>query len=363
MENVKLRKLGRTILAFLSTCCLIIMFWILVDCFTAKSTASEKVISYKVSDSIDYKITMKNNQFYTSEEANESNFYVTSLMDTMQVNFKYNLIGSDYFNSDYEYVVVLNMTSANDGEVVWSYEEDVLSQVKDSVTDVMEIEISDSFNVDLSVLYKKAKEFYDLTGYGVNLDIKVKIASELSVENYDNKISDKQVLSISIPLSEKVASITKSSDNSVNKKVIDQYEVDEEFNTYLFIVSIGLIAALTPVTVRSYVALFNLTNLDNYDRKLKRLKTRYGFISKEVTKAPNFDNKEIYEVLSCSELSILCANKDLNINVYEKRKGKECWFYVVDKKDVYMYVLALDYEQIKMSNKGSIKLNKNKKKK
>ena len=363
MENIKLRKLGRAILAFLSTCCLIIMFWILVDCFTTKTTASDKVISYKVSDSIDYKITMKNNQFYTSDEANESNFYVTSLMDTMQVNFRYNLIGSDYFNSDYEYVVILNMTSANDGKVVWSYEEDVLSQVKDSVTDVMEIEISDNFNVDLSVLYNKAKEFYELTGYGVNLDIKVKIASELSVDGYDNKINDKQVLSINIPLSEKVVSIKKSSDNSVNKKVIEQYEIDEEFNTYLFIVSIGLIAALTPVTVRSYVSLFNLTNLDNYDRKLKKLKSRYGYISKVITKAPNFDNKEIYEVLSCSELAIICGNKDLNINVYEKRKGKECWFYVVDKKDVYMYVLALDYEQIKMSNKGSIKLNKTKKKK
>ena len=66
-----------------------------------------------------------------------------------------------------------------------------------------------------------------------------------------------------------------------------------------------------------------MTNLDNYDRKLKKLKSRYGYISKEVNKTPNFDNKEIYEVLSCSELAIICGNKDLSINVYEKKNIKK----------------------------------------
>lgn len=363
MKNIKLRKLGRIVLAFLSTCCLIVMLWILVDCFTNKSTATEKVISYKVSDSISYDVTMKDNQFYTSEEANDSNTYITSLLDTMQVTFNYDLVGSKFFSSDYEYIVVLNLTSSKDGDVIWSYEEEVLSQVEESVSDVMAVNISDTFNIDLSSLYDKAKEFYNLTDYDVELDIKIKINNSLTVMNYEEGIHDKQTMSINIPLTEKVASIKKSSDNSVNKKVLEQYDVNENFNVCLFIIAIILIVCLLPITVRSYVALFNLTNLDSYNRKLKKLKNRYSYLIKEVSKNPNFDDKEVYEVLSCNELASLCGEKDLNLNVYEKIKGRECWFYVVDKKDVYMYILSLDYNHVDMSNKGSIKIKNNRSKK
>lgn len=361
MENIKLRKFGRAILAFLSSCCLVILLWILVDCFTNKATATEKIISYKVSDSVEYTVTMKDNQFYTSDEANESNLYITSLMDTMQVRFDYDLVGSKYFSSEYDYIAIINLTSSDDKSVIWSYEEEILSQEKGSAVDVIEVNVNDSFNVDLSSLYTKAKEFYDLTGYEVELDIKIKISNTLKVNDYDEGISDKQTMSISIPLTDKVASIKKSNDNSINKKIIDQYDVNEDFNTYLFVISIALIVCIAPVTVRSYIALFNLTNLDNYDRKLKRLKSRYSYIIKNIVKEPNFDNKEVYEVLSCNELAIICGEKDLSLNLYEKKKGKECWFYVVDKKDVYMYILTLDYNHIALSNKGELKI-KNKKK-
>ena len=66
LKNIKFRKFVRVILAFFSTCFLVLMGWILVDCFTAKSTATEKVITYKLEDNIDYEVTLKDNQFYTS---------------------------------------------------------------------------------------------------------------------------------------------------------------------------------------------------------------------------------------------------------------------------------------------------------
>ena len=157
-NNLKLRKYGRILLALVSTCFLFIMIWILVDCFTTRKTATDKIITYNIKDDINYEVTLKDNQFFTSKEANETNSYITSLMDTLQLSFNYGLVGSTFFSSDYTYEVVLHLTSVNNDKTVWNYEENVLDQINNSSEDVMKINISDNINIDLSRLYEKAKE-------------------------------------------------------------------------------------------------------------------------------------------------------------------------------------------------------------
>lgn len=361
-DNLKIRKLVRTFLVLLSTCFIIIMGWILVDCFTTKNNATDKVISYRVKDNLDYSVTLKDNQFYTDEEAKENNLYVTSLLDTLQLNFDYNLSGSKFFAANYNYKVVLSLTAKDGEDVVWEYEEEALTRVDESVKDVIEVSINEVVNIDLSHLYNMANTYYEMTDYPVVLDIDVIVNNNLKVNGYTDSVQDREVLSVSIPITEKVVSIEKSLDKDYNKKVFHQYEVNESFNIYLFIVSGILFLILVPITIRSYIALFNLINLDDYSRKLKKLKTRYKDVLNIVKTKPDFDKKEIYEVLTCNELFSIACDKDIDINYYEKSKGKESWFYVVDKKDVYIYYLALDYEHIKLSSKGSVKLNKKKKK-
>lgn len=361
-DNLRIRKLVRTILVFLSTCFIIIMGWILIDCFTTKNNATDKIISYRVKDDIEYSVTLKDNQFYTDQEAMDKNLYVTALLDTLQLNFNYSLSGSRFFKSDYNYKVVLSLTAKDGEEVVWKYEEDALTQVNESVVDVMEVSLSEIVNVDLSHLYNMANDYYEMTNYPVVLDINVIINNNLKIDGYTNGVKDREVLSLSIPITEKVVSIEKSLDNDYNKKIFHQYEVNESFNIYLFIVSGIVLLILIPVTIRSYIALFNLINLENYIRKLNRLKIRYKDVLKNVKTKPDFDKKDVYEVLTCNELYNMACDKDLDINYYEKNKSCETWFYVVDKKDVYIYYLALDYEHVKLSNKGSIKFNRKNKK-
>mgnify|MGYP003299111256 FL=1 len=360
LKNIKFRKFVRVILAFFSTCFLVLMGWILVDCFTAKSTATEKVITYKLEDNIDYEVTLKDNQFYTSEESNEKNKYVTSLMDTLQVYFDYELSGSKFFDSEYGYSVFLELVSNNDGEVVWKYEEELLPYDSKLLNDVMEVSIRDTVIVDIRNLYDKAMEFKSLTGYDVKLNLEVKIDNSLTVSGYENKVTDEQVLSLSVPLTKKVVSITATNDKSINRSVLTHYEVDEKFNIYLFIVSGLLTLSLLPLTIMSYVSLFNLINLEDYSRKLFILKRKYAPFIKEVDKKPEFKNKEIIDVLTCGELARLCMEKEkLHINLYEDKENYETLFYVIDEKIVYVYLLELNYDRIDMKDKSKvIKLKK-----
>lgn len=365
MNNLKVRKFGRTFLAFLSTSFLFIMAWILVDCFTEKQTATTEVIKYKVKEDINYEVTLKENQFYTSEEANESNSYVSALVDTLKIDFNYELVGTNFFNSNYSYDVALKMTSVQDGEIVWSYDEAVLQEVSLEKKDIMEVNIKDTVNVDMSTLYTKAKEFKELTGYDVFLKIDVNIVNDLKVNNYDETIKDKQILSLSMPITDKVFAIEKTTTDGLSKSVFTQTSIDETFNTCLFIISLVSIVGLLPLTFISYVSLFNLINLDMYQSKINRINNRYGYLIKEVKGEPNFRDKELVEVVSLGLLVRLCADKDLVINFFERYEGKEAWYYVIDNQIAYLYILTLDYKEIDVDkfNPKKNKDSKNKKSK
>jgi len=362
-KNIKLRKLGRTILVFLSTGFLFIMAWILIDCFTNKQTATSEVIKYKIKEEINYEATLKENQFYTSEEANESNSYVSALLDALKVNFDYELVGTKFFNSNYTYDVILTMTSTKNGEIVWRYDETILSEVSLEKKDVMEVNIKDSVNIDMSSIYSKAMSFKDLTGYDVLLKIEVNIINDLSVNNYDESIKDTQLLTLSMPITEKVFAIDSTTSDGLSKSVLTQTSVNEKFNICLFIISLVSIVLLLPITFISYISLFNLINLDMYQSKINKINNRYGYLIKEVKDEPNFKDKEIVEVISLSLLVRLCIDKDLKINFFERLEGKEAWYYVIDNQIVYLYILTLDYKEIDVNSLYSKKEKDSKNKK
>ncbi len=365
-KNLKLQKLVRMLLALASSVFLVIMIWIIIDCFTFKTTASKKIISYNVKDGLDYEVILKNNQFYTNEEANLKNVFIPSLIDKLQLHLNYELVGSNFFDSDYSYEVVTTLKSVKDGKVIWKYKNSPYAKETRSSYDTMKVEINDYINVDMSNLYSMADEFYKMTNCDVVLEIDVNIGNDLKVVGYEKQINDQQVLSMTIPITDKVVSISRNNGNMENKKVFDQYVVNEQFNSSLFILACLLTISLIPVAVMSYASLFNLTNLDDYKRNLKKLNTKYGKMFKKVSNEPKVGNKELLEYDNIQELIVICKEKDLNISVYERYPGRECWFYVDDDKKIHLYILKLNYREIDMRDTSAViklpKKNKNRKK-
>ena len=349
-SSLKFRKFGRMVLAFFSTIFLLIMLWIMVDCFTTKNTATKEVITYDVGDSIDYYVYLKENDFYNNADANSNNRYVTALMDYLNLSFDYHLVGDSFFNSDCKYNVVTELIGRNDGEVVWSEEKEVIALSSRFNYDVTSVELKKDVIIDLASLYEKANEFYELTGYGVELNIYVNIDNDLMVMGYDEGVNDERFLALNIPLTEKVVSIEKIDNDDSKKSVLTQYEVDSKFNSILFLTSSFLFIALLPLTVMSYISLFNLVNLDDYKKKLKRARRKCGYLINNVSELSNFKDKEIIEVASCDELIKVCSEKDLVINLCEVIPNRESWFYVIDSGKVYLFILTLDYREVDMDN-------------
>ena len=326
------------------------MLWIMVDCFTTKNTATKEVITYDVGDSIDYYVYLKENDFYNNADANSNNRYVTALMDYLNLSFDYHLVGDSFFNSDCKYNVVTELIGRNDGEVVWSEEKEVIALSSRFNYDVTSVELKKDVIIDLASLYEKANEFYELTGYGVELNIYVNIDNDLMVMGYDEGVNDERFLALNIPLTEKVVSIEKIDNDDSKKSVLTQYEVDSKFNSILFLTSSFLFIALLPLTVMSYISLFNLVNLDDYKKKLKRARRKCGYLINNVSELSNFKDKEIIEVASCDELIKVCSEKDLVINLCEVIPNRESWFYVIDSGKVYLFILTLDYREVDMDN-------------
>ncbi len=345
-HNLKVRKYFRLLLAFLSTVFLIILVWIMVDCFTTKRTASKKVITYDVQDDLTYQVNLKDNKFFNSDTANDKNSYVTSLIDDLNINFNYDLNGTALFNSDYRYRADVYLKSLNDEGVTWNYHETVLNEMEERVVDSTNIKLHNDIGIDFNHLYSLADEFHALTNYDVKLEVVITISSELYVKNSVDTIKDVQVLSLSMPMTKQITSITKTSDKNINRQVFSQFSVDERFNAHLFLFSSLLAIAIFPMMILSYVALFNLVNLDDYDHKLKAIQRKYARLLEKSSSVPRIKNKELVELNNMRTLVDTCRDQDLMIKFYERVKGKECWFYSENAESVYLYILRLDHKPV-----------------
>lgn len=352
-ENIKMRKVFRIFLAFVSTFFIIVMIWIIIDCFTTKRSSTKKVITYNIKDDIGYNVILKENNYFSNDDENIK-YYPIELMDKVEVSFNYDLLGSDHFSANYDYEIITSLKSKIDNNIIWEKDETTLNRKNSFDDKVRSVKLFDSVTIDVNPYRELAQNFYELTGNDVYLTVSVNINNKLNVSGYDDNIIDKQVLSISFPITGKIAKIDKSIGDDINKKVLSQYQVDDNFNTYLFTLSMLILVSLLPIMIMSYVSLFNLINLDDYSRKLKVIKKKYKYLIKQVKEEPIFKDKEVVSANSYRDVASICNDKDLPMNIYERTSGRECWIYVEDEKEVLLYILTPDYHEIDMRDNSKV---------
>lgn len=347
-KKIKLRKYSRVLLIFLATYFLVLIVWSLIDCLIGKNNVSNRIISYNVKDSINYDVILKDNSYTLN-----NGFYVVTSIESIKVNFNYEFVGSNYFSSNYSYLVLLKLYSMDNEKEIWNYEEEIVPEVENNVSDVKNFVINDEVNVDIESLYLKAMDFYQLTGRDVFLNINVNIDNELKVDGYSKKVNADKDLMISLPLTKKIVYINGEDNNNNNGRVIDNYVVNKKINWCLFIMCLLFIVSLMPVTVISYISLYELIHLEEYNRKLKKIKRRYGYLINNDLNKNELKDKEVVNVGSFSDLFKKCNERHLVINMDEEIDKGKCSFYVIDKDMVYLYELIVRKNKDKSNNKNN----------
>ncbi len=330
-----------------------VVFFLLALFFMMRSFSfkSGDSINYQEKSNLDYKVYLKENNFYEQDYLGKDMLYVASLIDHIDVDFNYNFMIDKNTSVDFTYDIIgkLVIADANGKSVFYEKEYTLLESATDSMDNNSTYQLAKSVSIDYPYYNSLANQFR--INYGVdttsNLTVYFKIKQNNDKAKETFVLNNDSVMSVTIPLSEKAVDI-KLDYNEINdnKEVLDNSVV--MVSNYLYI-GLGILSIL--ISLYSVVKLlrfvgYSIVKKSNYDKYINKLLKEYDRLIIETTTPPLLKDHNIIKINKFQELLDARDNLKLPVKYYVVSKHQKCYFYITHNDEIYLLtVKAIDMEE------------------
>ena len=132
-NKIILKQWIRVFLLIIVIAVIVVSIVSIVKALNPKQAGREKLYSYNYTSNLNYKVYLKNNQFFTAPYIGMNKQYIASLIDHIDVDAVYNFQSTEELNYNYNYEIVATakgLYQNTDGEdvEVWSKEYPIANQ-------------------------------------------------------------------------------------------------------------------------------------------------------------------------------------------------------------------------------------------
>ena len=339
-NNMRDRK--KIIRRMIANICLFLLLLVLGILFLNKSLhfKGEKVVNYSEKSNLDYKVYLKENDFYDEPYLGKDMVYVANLIDKLVVDFDYNFNSEEKENLTFTYSVIAKLSIGNLTGTKLYFEKNypILSDKSITMENDSKQAISEEISVDYPYYNSLANSFKKQ--YGVETDSKLTIYMLINKKNTDDSdliLNSNSAMNVVVPLSER----------SVDIK-LDYKDIDEKSNIikkqtmkpkdYIPYALAGICIVLSLVmmvkAMRNAGLLYNKKS--EYEKKIAKILKEYDRLIAESSSLMSFDNKEIITISKFSELLDIHDNLLLPIMYYEVKKHELSYFYISHENTIYL---------------------------
>lgn len=327
-------------------------------CFntSVKINSDDGLAKYSENGKIDYKIYLKDNDYYDTGYLEEGMQYVASLIKTINVRFNYQMQTDAKidFNSNYKVVAKVQVTEKDTPSKVLFNKEEVLASntiTKKDNNYVIEEELDIDYD-KYNELVNSYKRDYGLIASG-NLILSLEVDNNGNIENNENALDKTSTMQISIPLSEQTLGITINTDKiNDSGTLVGVNKLFTISNYILFIVFIMLFI----ITIASIILDINfyLNNFkkDKYRELVNKILNQYDRIivnGKVSINEANFPNKIYPDTIE--EMVDAAQTLEVPIYYYEAIPNEKCFFVIIKGDTLYKYRLTRAFLEKNPSNK------------
>jgi len=307
-----------------------------------------KVINYTENSKIDYKVYLKENDFYEKDYLEKDMAYIASLIDKLAITFDYDYKIDEQLNMNFNYKIVgkLVISDSSDKNVYYEKIYNLVDTKTEELTDTSK-KIVENLEINYGEFNNIANNFKNT--YGIDTTSKLIIYFSMNKDVEDSKYSNffvnksSNLASLSIPLSEKSVNITLEHNNIDNNSNIienDQYILN---NIIYFVLSLILIVLSLVYLVKLIRLLQHLKVTKNmYDKYINKILKEYDRIIVETSTAPELienDNTKIIRIDKFTELLDVRDNLNLPIMYYIVAKHEKCYFYINSNNITYINIV------------------------
>lgn len=316
--------------------------------------------TYNTKSNTDYKVYLKENDFFEKEYLEKDNVYISSLIDYIDILFTYDLQFDNLSSGLYKYYIMGTIVagSTDSASEYWA-KEYILSEPETiDYVELKNINVTKNVKLDYQKYNELLKEFKKEYGLVINGSFKVKliIESENDLKEYGEKVPVSSMVQLDIPLTQQTIEVKiDTSNNDVTKTVSKKVDVGNARNKIFLVIGIVstiLNFALLVVLFRRIMTLF--THKSEYEKELKRILATYSGIIVEAMEMP--DISEIRMICLNNFEDLLDAHNEVRmpINYIPDETGYKADFIIIHANMGWIYTLKdVEYDNIKKKKEKS----------
>lgn len=318
-----------------------------------------KEVSYKEKSDIDYKVYLFDNNFFDAPYIEKGKTYISSLIDYIDIEMKYNLNFSELVSGKYIYYVngtILANKPNSNNDTYWNKTYTLVEP------QIVEYDSNKGFDfiTNIKVDYQKynniLKEFK--SEYGLAFDGLLKI--ELNVQSTNettimsNPIKINSIAQLSIPLTQQIINLSIDLSNINEENRVFEKEQHIDLRDKIFITTGSILLMLYIITLFIWFQKIKkyLKSQSVYNKTRRKILKTYNSIIVNTENVPLFDTKNIINVSDFTELIDAQSEVRMPINYIEIKANKESIFILIGNNVVWIYTLIdEEYKMKKQKNK------------
>ena len=364
LYKIKNRKFsGRTLAIFCITVTALLVVASMI-CFKASVSfnAQEGLAKYSADGKVDYKIYLKDNDYYDTTYLDQGMQYVAGLIKTVNVRYDYQVHAEQAldFNATYKVVGELQITEKDSPNKILYTKKDILFPETNINIKDKYFTINEELDIDYDMynsLVNAYKRDYGLV-VSSNLLLTLEVDTKGTIDGVDTSLNKSHKLQMSIPLSEQTVNIKMLADNVHDTGVLlDSNKLFVVTNPVLFVLFVLLfLLTVAAIALDIYIYL-RYYKKDIYRSTLSKILKDYDRI---IVNGKLSINEKDYKVKICpetfEEMVDAAQQLELPIYYYETIPNEKSYFVIVNGETLYKYRLTRAFLEKNPNNRDNNEL-------
>ena len=335
--------------------CIILAFFILSGLFLFLfiHTNKDEYIKYNEDSSINYRVYLKENEFFDEEYLGKDKSYIASLIDYIDTTFSYAMALQDS-NADFKYSyrieAEIDVKERNGNNPLYNFKEELLKRTELGSNGKSTANINENIIIDYNHYNDLIKSFvktYSLDDTISTITVRMYVDILGTCENFDENRNNESVMAIEIPLTRKTMNIEISNDlietednimacnNFGSKNLI--YLL---FGSIMFLIDIFYIIILIRYVVRTRTA------EDIYHKELKKILNNYHSYIQKINNEFDVSKYQKLKVDSFTDMLEIRDTLQQPILMVEN-KQKDGVYFIIPSNTRILYTYGLKLSDIK----------------
>ena len=301
-------------------------------------------INYNERGVIDYKVFLKENDFYSEEFLPKGRSYVANLISYIDADVNYIFRIDEKSSVDFEYKIISELVIENPKGTSRYFEKKYdLTEIKEKkLKNGYEMVINDHIKVDYNEYNQLANKFRSVYGIESNSYLKIYVSmTKKTDENATYPINESNNIEVvKIPLSERAIEINiNSSESTITKEIVPTKEINYNIKILAITILFFIFSFYFLIKLSIYI-IQSIRKTNKYDKYINKILRDYDRLIVEINTNINFNEYNIIKVKKFSELLDVRDNLKLPINYYVIEPHKKGLFYIKCNEDVYMLIIS-----------------------